>query len=555
MKFGEIALDDARGTILAHGIKLTGRAYKKGRVLSADDVAQLRAAGFERVVAAQLEPGDVPEDTAANALAEAAAGEHLTAQPAFTGRANLFATSVGLVSFDSKRLDQLNLVDESVTMATLPHLDVVEPGQMVATIKIIPFAVRAEVLATCVAIASQRGPLLSLKPLRAAKVGLVQTVLPGTKESVLDGTVESTRARLTRLGSELVREIRCGHTEREVANAIQTLKAQGVDLILLFGASAVVDRRDVIPAALVRSGGVVTHFGMPVDPGNLLLLGHAGNVPAIGMPGCARSPKFNGFDWVLQRQLAGVPVSAREVMGMGAGGLLKEIPSRPLPRAGKAVNEAAPLPEPAPKASGRAPRIAALVLAGGQSRRMGATNKLLAQIEGLPMVARVVDAAKAAKAAEVVVVTGHQADEVRAVLAERSVRFVHNPDYAVGLSTSLKAGLAALSADVDGALVCLGDMPRVTPAMIDRLIQAFDPIEGRAICVPTANGKRGNPVLWAKRFFPEMARVEGDVGARHLIGEHAEVVAEVEMGDDAVLIDIDTPQALTALGKTAKVRA
>jgi molybdenum cofactor cytidylyltransferase len=241
----------------------------------------------------------------------------------------------------------------------------------------------------------------------------------------------------------------------------------------------------------------------------------------------------------------------RDVMRMGAGGLLMEIASRPTPRASKAVPAAAAAPAE-PKTIAGLPRIAAVILAGGQSRRMGATNKLLAQIEGVPMVARVVDAAVQSKAAEVVVVTGHQADEVRAVLAQRRVRFVHNPDYADGLSTSLRAGMGALGADIDGALVCLGDMPRVTPAMIDRLIQAFNPLEGRAICVPTANGKRGNPVLWARRFFAEMARVEGDVGARHLIGEHGEVVIEVEMGDDAVLIDIDTPQALTALAKTAK---
>ena len=147
--------------------------------------------------------------------------------------------------------------------------------------------------------------------------------------------------------------------------------------------------------------------------------------------------------------------------------------------------------------------------------------------------------------------TGHQEAEIRAALAGMDLAFVHNPDYAEGLSTSLAAGLAALPPGIDGAVVCLGDMPRVTAALIDRLIDAFDPPAGRAICLPTHLGKRGNPVLWAARFFAEIQAVEGDVGARHLIGEHAVLVHEVECDDDGVLIDVDTPDALTALAKSS----
>ena len=148
------------------------------------------------------------------------------------------------------------------------------------------------------------------------------------------------------------------------------------------------------------------------------------------------------------------------------------------------------------------------------------------------------------KAATVVVVTGHEAAKVRAALAESGAEFVDSPDYADGLSASLRAGLAALPDDIDGAVVCLGDMPRVTGALIDTLIDAFDPAVGAAICLPTHRGKRGNPVLWARRFFAEMAAVAGDTGARHLIGEHADQVYEVPCDDDAVLVDVDTPEAL-----------
>jgi molybdenum cofactor cytidylyltransferase len=275
---------------------------------------------------------------------------------------------------------------------------------------------------------------------------------------------------------------------------------------------------------------------MPVDPGNLLLLAHLDDRVVLGLPGCCRSPKPNGFDWVLQRIAAGITVTRADIMGMGVGGLLMEIPSRPQPR------------EARPAKPGR---VAALVLAAGQSRRMGQDNKLLAMVDGRPLVSHMVDAALASRAAPVIVVTGHQAAEIERALGDRRVQIVHNPAFAEGLSTSLKAGLAALPEDAVGVLVALGDMPRVRGAQIDRLIAAFNPLEGRAIVVPTVRGKRGNPVLFATRFVAEMGQIGGDVGARHLIGEHDDVVVEIEMEDDAALLDIDTPEALSALLATA----
>lgn len=195
----------------------------------------------------------------------------------------------------------------------------------------------------------------------------------------------------------------------------------------------------------------------------------------------------------------------------------------------------------------RAPRIAALVLAAGQSRRMGRNNKLLAEIDGIAMVRRTAENILQSRARPVIAVTGHERERTEATLDGLDLSFAHNTAYADGLSTSMKAGIAALDEDVDGILVCLGDMPRVSPETVDKLISAFDPLEGRAICVPTWRGKRGNPVLWARRFFEEMMDVSGDVGARHLIGTHGELVVEVEMKDDGVMIDVDTPDALAKL--------
>ena len=544
MKFGEVPVAEAHGAILAHSLRLGTTALKKGRVLSSEDVGLIAASGVWQITVARLEPGDVGEDEAARRVATAVAGAQIEAAAPFTGRANLFAQARGLLVFEPDRVDRLNLVDESITLGTLPPFALVEPRQMVATVKIIPFAAPAEAVERCVEAAAADDPLLRVAPFQQRSAGLIQTRLPGLKGSTLDKTREVTEARLTALGCQLLIEERCDHSVTELAALIRDALGHGIEILLIHGASAILDRRDVIPAAIVAAGGRIDHFGMPVDPGNLLLLGHVGERVVLGLPGCARSPKVNGFDWVLQRLVSGLPVGAAEIMGMGSGGLLAEIPSRPLPRA-----EAKP---PAPQEKPQGPRIGALLLAAGQSRRMGGPNKLLAEIDGVPMVARVAQRLLASRARPIIAVLGNRADEVDQALGKLPVERVPNPDFADGLSTSLRRGIAALPLDLDGALVCLGDMPLVTGRHIDRLIAAFNPLEGRAIIVPTRRGKRGNPVLWAKHFFPEMTQIAGDVGARHLIGEHAELVAEVEMDDDAILVDIDTPEALAALREKGK---
>jgi molybdenum cofactor cytidylyltransferase len=551
MRFGEVPVGKAEGAILVHSLRLSTAVLRKGRILSAADIGEIRAARIAAITVVQLEPGDIREDDAAQRIAANVAGANIATSPAFTGRANLFAEARGLLVFDRDRLDHLNLVDEAVTLGTLPPFAVVEARQMVATVKIIPFAVSQAAVERAADFAADGGPLLRVAAFVPCRVALIQTRLPGLKESILDKTREVTAQRLAALGSTLAAEERCAHEVADLAPRIAAAIAAGAEIVLVHGASAIVDRRDVIPAAIVAAGGEIEHFGMPVDPGNLLLLGRIGEVPVLGLPGCARSPKVNGFDWVLERIVAGVPAGRDDIMRMGAGGLLAEIPSRPLPRA-----EASPAPavRPAQPKVPPGPRIAALLLAAGRSSRMG-TNKMLAEIDGAPMVARTAQRLLSSHARPIVAVLGNEADAVDAALGRLPVERVRNPAFAEGLSTSLKCGLAALPDDVDGVVVCLGDMPLVAGRDIDRLIAAFNPLEGRAIIVPTRRGKRGNPVLWASRFLPEMAELAGDVGAKHLIGEHAELVAEVEMDSDSVLVDIDTPDALAALRDKVKPSA
>ncbi len=543
MKFGETPIDEAAGAILAHSWRASGINFAKGRVLSQDDVVKLKMAGAATIIAARLDPEDMHEDEAAATVARALAGKGIEITAPFTGRANHFASEAGLAMIDPERIDALNELDESVTVATLAPYARVAQRQMVATVKIIPYAAPRAAVQRAIDVAkSANQPLISVAPFKPMRAGLVQTKLPGTRDKVLDKAVGTTGKRLSSLGGSLAGERRCAHDAREIAAALQELKGERCDLYLIAGASAIVDRHDVVPAGIEQAGGKVTHFGMPVDPGNLLLTGEFDGKPVLGLPGCAKSPKYNGFDMVLERLAAGLPVRRAEIVRMGAGGLLAEIPSRPQPRDDGDDEGAGPQ---------QAPKVAIVLLAAGRSTRMGGPNKMLVEANGQPLVVHAVQAALSSQAVEIVVVLGHMADEVRPAIekilpAKVRLRFVNNPDFADGLSTSVRTGIAALGGGADAAIVQLGDMPGVTGSMLDRLMAAFSPVEGRSICVPTVAGKRGNPVLWARRFFPEIAKIAGDTGARHLIGEHADVVCEVEMSGDAAITDIDTPEALAA---------
>jgi molybdenum cofactor cytidylyltransferase len=503
---------------------------KKGTTIGHAEVEALTRAGVREIVVVRLEDGDVSEDAAAAGIARAVAGEGVHVERAFTGRANLFAGHAGVLVVDRAKVDRINGVDEAITFATLAAYKPVVEGEMIATVKLIPFGVEGSLRDAAIAAAS--GGALRIAPYVIKRVGIVSTLLPGLAQKVVEKTLRVTAERLAPAGAAIMAERRVPHDETALQAAIKELLGQGAELVIVFGASAIADRRDVIPAAISGIGGSIEHFGMPVDPGNLLLIGNAGGVPVLGAPGCARSPVENGFDWVLMRLLAGLKVTRADLTGMGVGGLLMEIVTRPQPRASLV-------------ADGNR-NVAAVILAAGRSTRMGGPNKLLAELNGKPLVRIVAEQALASKAQGVVVVTGHQADQVERALQGLNVTFVRNPDFAEGLASSVKSGIAAVPQSADGAVICLGDMPLISAHLIDRLIETFAPDRGNLIAVPVSDGRRGNPVLWSRRFFNELMTLDGDIGARHLIAKHSEAVAEVPVEGLEAFLDIDTPQALEA---------
>ncbi|MDX7949602.1 molybdopterin-binding protein [Lichenihabitans sp. Uapishka_5] len=342
MKFGAVPVPDAVGATVVHTVQLGGLVLKKGETVTHAHAAMLAERGLREIVVARLEADDVGENEAAQSIATALAGREITVERAFTGRANLFARHNGILQVEAARVDDLNAVDESLTLATLPPYRAVTAGEMVATVKIIPFAVSRPILDQALALASR--PVVQVHRFQPLRVGVLSTVLPGLKPAVVRKTVLHLAARLAPAAAPIVVDEALPHDAEALATRLAQV-AGLCDIIVVFGASAITDRRDIIPMALLQAGGTIEQFGMPVDPGNLLLLGRLGGAAVIGAPGCARSPKENGFDWVLQRLLAGLEVTRADVRRLGVGGLLMEIVSRPQPRLDGGAS-APPLAEP-----------------------------------------------------------------------------------------------------------------------------------------------------------------------------------------------------------------
>lgn len=529
MKFGSVPVGDAQGAVLAHSLKINDVRLKKGKCIDAGDIATLRGAGVETVIVARLDAADVPEDLAAQRLAAAlvpdAAAQQISRTAPFTGRANLYAETSGVLAVDEDLVAALNTLDDAITFATLPAFARVAARQMIGTVKIIPYAAPDTAVSAAEALIAAQ-TVLKVHPVQVSSCHLILTRVAGMKETVLRKGAEAVLRRLTALGIESVTTSVVPHETEALADEIRQSRT---GMLLILTGSATSDREDVGPAGLVAAGGHLERFGMPVDPGNLLFLGGLGEMQVIGLPGCARSPRLNGADWIIERLACGIPVNSEDIAMMGVGGLLKEISSRPEPRGGGA------------QAPTR-PKIAALLLGAGASTRMGARDKLLEEIDGVALLRHVADRLSTSSIDQVICVLRPDNPERAAALAGVDIEVIENARAAEGMSTSINRGIMAIGDDVDAVLITLADMPDIEPGDIDRLLSAFDPSENRAIVrATTADGTPGHPILFGRRFFEALSQLDGDQGARAILREFRDYVVEVPIGGDAAVTDLDTP--------------
>lgn len=541
MKFGPCALSDCLDAILVYAVDLPDGRIAKGTCLTSDHLSRLRANGIDDIIVARLEDGDLGEDAAADMIAKAMMPANVRLSVAATGRVNIHATKRGLLRVDRLRLRDINMVDEGITLSTVQHNQLVEAGDLIATLKIIPYSVAETAVATVIGLGAGE-PVISFHALRPRSFGLIQTRIPGMADKILKATEQTAKQRLNQLGCALVDSRVVAHEAAAIDQAITASRANGPAVMLIAGGSAIADRRDEVPMGVIAAGGRIDHFGLPVDPGNLLMLSHIDEMPVIGMPGCARSIKMNGFDWILHLLLADLRIDAAEIADMAAGGLLMEIVSRPLPRrmvGRRQISNAT---------------IGGVILAAGQSRRMGAQNKLLAEIDGVPIIRRTAQAMLDGGLNDLVIVTGHEHRLVAAALDDLPVTCIYNDDYQSGQASSVACGVRHHQNGSHAAvLIALGDMPLVRPELIAALLRDHSSLPDATdrITLPVFDGRRGNPVIWGRGFFDELVALTGDAGGRIIFAENKNAVNSLGWPDDSIHLDIDTPEALAPLKKAS----
>jgi molybdenum cofactor cytidylyltransferase len=533
MKFARIAIADAQSAILAHSVSVGCIRLHKGIFLTSAHIEMLQRAEIFHVWAAMPEANEITENDVAVQIARILLPEqeleikkaNVRAGVASAGRCNIYATAPGLCSFSAESVHKLNQLSENITLATVSPLSQVTAGQIIATVKIIPFAVRADIVDQALHCAADIN--LAVSAFTHKTASLIMTRLAGMKENLFNKAAAVTSQRLGGLNITMSERHIVAHDVDAVSD---TLRRTNTDITLVLGASAIADRADIIPAAIEKSGSMIVRMGMPVDPGNLLCFAMSSTgKPIIGLPGCARSPKFNGLDIILQRLAANLLVTATDIAQMGVGGLLDDVSERGHLREARSVPE-----QP------HAMKIGALVLAAGQSSRMGAHNKLLLDDGQGPVITKVINTLKHSNLHDIIVVTGYHAETLSALVAP--VPTVHNPDYRDGLSSSLRAGLAHVPDDWDGALIVLADMPEIHPDTI-RSICAAAVSSAHDAVVPVFGDKQGNPVLWKRPAFPLLRQAQADTGGKAQLAHMAERVLKLHVTDPAVLMDIDTPHA------------
>jgi len=528
MVFAELNLDNAIGCYLAHSQKTLHGRIPKGSKLDEKLIQQLLSSGITHATVAKLDSDDIHEDVAATKLASAVCAIGVRATSARAGRVNLYSTVNGVCHFNPDVIIRANSIDESITIATVAANQWLLKGKMLATIKIIPYAVKADKLAEVVSILSET-PIKVIAP-SPHKSALIQTQLPTISNAVLDKTRAITEQRLVQRLASLEYEDRCLHDIHALSDLIKQATSNSLHWLFIVGASAVSDREDVIPKAIVKAGGTIERYGLPIDPGNLLLLARLGSMVIIGLPGCARSAKQNGFDLVLDRLACSLPITSAWITSLSVGGLLTEIADRPKPRVSIAQN----------------PTVNGLLLAAGMSRRTGASNKLLHPYKTLPLAHYAADALIKSKVDRIVAITGHEHEKLLALLKETRIECHYNSSYASGMASSLSAGVSCLI-NSDAIIVCLADMPHVSSQVINHLIDAFYTNTQHSLFIPTFEGRPGNPVLITKVFFDTLLSREGDSGARYLAKQYPDKVCYVDVSSPGIHQDYDTPEALLSL--------
>lgn len=529
MKFGEFPLYDAVGVELSHEVKCGGRVFPAGHIVTADDIRLLRQAEIKTVVGTFFSPTDLRPDIACDILLKDIVGDHLRYTLPENGCSEIYADADGVFVGLPDRLLRFNSHDESLILSSLLPYTPVYKNQLVASLRLLGPAFDADMINAAVEKITGQGPLLRIATYAFCKIAFVRTVEHGGEVSE---TAEDVQKRYAVYGFDIVRNTVCVHDREAVAKEIDKAADEKLDAVFIESPTAPLNRADIIPAAAKEAGADIDRLGWCADPGVSALIAHKNDMKIVAFKAeDFSSPSLDR----LVRYIATKSLPFTDEFPTLATGTLS------LERLIKFLKPEEEAKTVAVGALSERSKVAVVVLAAGASKRMIGTNKLLESVHGIPMVERAVQSALMSKADFVAVVTGYDAKFIERRLVNYDVKIVRNPDYASGVLNSIRLGLSVLPPDVVAAVVLPADMPGFTASYIDKLIDLFDPkAKRKAVCLPSYNGVRHNPVLWPRELFKSVKIVPEDAHWMPALVEHSDYIRELKLDDDLPISDVNT---------------
>lgn len=529
MKFGEFPLYDALGVELSHAIKCAGKVFPAGHIITADDVRLLRQAEIKTVVGTFFSSDDLRPDIVCDILLKDIVGDHLRYTLPKNGCSEIYADADGVFISQPERLLRFNSHDESLILSSLLPFTPVYKNQLIASLRLLGPAFNADMINDAVAKIMGQGSLLRIAAYAFCKIAFVRTVMHGEEISESE---EQTRSRYAVFGFDISRYVVCPHDRSAVSNEIEKAEKDGLDAVFIESSAPPLNRKDVIPCSVKEAGADIDRLGWCVDPGVSALIAHKNDTKIIAFAaGDFSSPSIDR----LVRYIATKSLPRPDEFPLLATGTLS------LERLIKFLDPADERKTVAVGSLEERSKIAVVVLAAGASKRMIGSNKLLENVQGVPMVERAVRSALSSKADFVAVVTGYDAKFIEKRLVDYDVKIVRNPDYSSGVLSSIRLGLSVLPPDVIAAVVLPADMPGFTEEYINKLIDLFDPKAAKkAVCLPSFKGVRHNPVLWPRELFKSVKIIPEDAHWMPALVEHSDYISELKLDDDLPLTDVNT---------------
>ena len=330
MFFGKVKTELSLGGILSSSIEIYKDKNKikisKGTIINKNLLDLLLLNNVEHIKCAKLDDDEIDENLSVHEISKkiiASKKSNIIIQDPKNGRCNLVSSVDGVIVFQPNQLFSINSVTNDIGIASLKAFSKVKKNQIVASIKAIPFGIKKNNLQNIINVCQECFKIL---PFQKKNIHLIQTTNQNTRAKVLEKTLEVTKDRLSSCGNKKIVEKKCSHEIKSICEQLKKSVNEDADIILIFGTSAISDINDTIPQSIIEINGTILRLGMPVEPGNLILLAEIEiskkHISIIGMPGCARSKKENGVDWILWRKLCDLKISSDDINHMGNGGLL-----------------------------------------------------------------------------------------------------------------------------------------------------------------------------------------------------------------------------------------